>query len=371
MFNDNIVISCNSYWYAFNFRKSTIERFIELGFKVTVVAPFDEAYRAKVNDLGASVSDFRLNAKSTNPIIELMSFFDLFLTYRKLSPAVIFHFTPKNNLYGSLAAFFLNIPCINNISGRGKVFSNGGFLASLVTYAYKKILKTSSHIFFQNCEDLCFFKDLGVTSPGLFSVIPGSGADLDRFKYSDLPSDDVITFLMFGRLLTEKGVHEFLDAAKQCYSSKIEFILAGFLDEDELVLSSKIDRYARAGYLKYRGPTDNVIPLIENCHCVVLPSYYSEGIPKSLIESIAMGRPVITTDNIGCKEVFNGRNGYLIKPRVTQSLVNAVHNFVALSSRKRLAMSLESRNYAVSRFDEAYILSRYVEVVQRILLDKV
>lgn len=357
-----IVISCNSYWYAFNFRASTITHFKKLGFEVFVVAPRDKYYGSKVHDLGARTCDIRLIPNGTNPFSELISVFSILLSYRKLHPDCVLHFTPKNTIYGTFSAWILGIKCINNISGRGKVFSKSNILSLFVTFLYKKILNKSSHIFFKNNEDKIFFEELGVTSAGKLSLISGSGVDVDRFGYRELSVGESISFLMFGRLLSEKGVDEFLEAAKHLSGGRVRFSLVGFVDQNDPLLLARIKKAAAAKYIDFKPPVDDVFPIIVDSHCVVLPSYYSEGIPKSLIEGLSVGRPIITTDNI---EVFNGNNGFLIEPRSTKALVAAIEKFILLCPDEMRHMGRESRGYAVSRFDQRNMISEYEKVVFR------
>ena len=221
-------------------------------------------------------------------------------------------------------------------------------------------------IFFQNEEDRELFINAGFIDPSLTTRLPGSGVDLQRFKQCPLPNDGSMRFLLVARLLYEKGVETYVQAAEALRAKypHVECRVVGMLDakNPSAIPREVVEGWHKAGKIIFRGSTDTVEIEIAQAHCIVLPSYYREGVPRSLLEGAAMGRPVITSDNIGCRETVNpGVSGYICKPRDTESLIDAMEAIVTLDKTKLASMANASRTWIEQAFDEKLVHEKYIQ----------
>ncbi|OKP08188.1 glycosyltransferase family 4 protein [Xenorhabdus thuongxuanensis] len=371
-----IVISANTSWYLYNFRKNTILALIKEGYKVIVLAPYDN-YTDKLIELGALFHNVYLDQCGINPINEFRTIKELINFYRKEKVSLVLNFTSKNNIYNTIIAKFFNIKVINNISGLGTAFIKKNLLSRILKLLYKYSQGRSDLIFFQNKDDLNLFLNEKIISSEKIDIIPGSGVDLSRFSvnYSTEKKTKELKFLLVARMLYPKGIKHFVEAAKIIKGryDNVSFSLLGFIDSKNplAVKSSEIDEWVKKGFVEYLGTSDNVEKEIALTDCIVLPSYYKEGIPKSLLEAIAMGKPIITTDNIGCKEtVINGYNGFLCKPRSTSSLVTAIEKFIRIPHEEKILFGKRSREKAENEFDEKIVIKKYLTSIRYILSEK-
>jgi len=368
---NNIAITANTSWYIYNFRKNTIVELINRGINVHVISPFDD-YTGKLRALGCMVHDIKIDRRGINPVIDAFTCLNFVRLYLKIKPQTILNFTPKNNIYSSLAAAPLSIPVINNIAGLGHAFINNGLLNKIVRTLYKISQCRAEYIFFQNEEDMAVFRKHNIGSTAIKERIPGSGVDLTRFSFTPVQKAKTIKFLLSARMLKEKGVYLFADAArhfKQKYGNTVDFSLLGFCDAQHPsgVNIEEINTWVDEGIINYLGVTDRVESVLKDVHCVVLPSYYREGVPKSLLEAGAMGKPIITTDNVGCREtVVDGFNGYLCKPSCLTSLVEAIEKIINSSEHELDQLGKNSRKHIASHFDEAIVINKYLSSISQV-----
>ncbi|AFM60745.1 glycosyltransferase family 4 protein [Enterobacter cloacae] len=366
-----ISITANTSWYIYNFRKNTIRALREKGYEVFAICPDDE-YQDKLEKLGCTLIVIPMQRWGKNPLSDLKTLFAFYKVFKQYKINLTLNFTPKNNIYATLAASVLNIKVINNIAGLGVVFIENGFFSKLVSFLYKTSQKKADYIFFQNEEDRDLFVKMGVITDNCSDRLPGSGVDLTRFNYSPIRNEKTIKFLLVARLIAEKGVYHFVEAARVLKSvyPNLEFFLLGPIDKSSAsaVSIDEINEWERLGLITYLGFTDSVEDHLLNADCIVLPSYYREGVPKSLLEAAAIGRPIITTDNIGCREVVdNGFNGFLCKPNSTSSLVESINKFLSLDFEHKVEMGLKSRRKIEKEFDEQIVINKYQSVIERVL----
>jgi len=366
-----VVIGLNSSWNLVNFRSGLIRALVKAGHEVISVAPHDD-YSAKIPSLGCKYVPLAIDAKGKNPLKELflvLMFIRLFKTTR---PDVFLGYTIKPNIYGSLAARLCGVKVINNIAGLGISFQSRTIFTRFLERLYRIALSSSCRVFFQNEDDMGQFVRLGLVKTELTGRVPGSGVDLLRFSATPLLPRSIsrpFRFLLISRMLWSKGVSEFVEAARRLKStySGVEFCLLGFLDvqNPDAISRETMDEWVAEGVINYLGSTDNVSAEIISADCVVLPSYYPEGVPRSLLESAAIGRPIVTTDTVGCREVVEpGTNGFLCKPRDAQDLAEKLENILSLSEARLAEMGLASRRLAESKFDEKIVINRYLEAIQ-------
>jgi glycosyltransferase involved in cell wall biosynthesis len=367
-----IIITANTSWYLYNFRKNTILSLINNGYKVTAVAPIDK-YSSMLEELGCDYCDLVIDQGGTNPIKDIKTALDFFKLYNCIKPSVVLNFTPKNNIYSTLAAKLSGSKVINNIAGLGTLFINESVISKIARVLYKYSQSKADFIFFQNEDDRELFKLHKIAASVKNDRLPGSGADLSRFTLSPSPDDNVTRFLLIARMLYDKGIGQYVDAArtlKERYGNTVEFRLLGFLDVDNPSAVSKVqmNNWMQEGVINYLGVSDNVETEISQVDCMVLPSYYREGVPKSLLEACAMGKPIVTTDNVGCREtVDDGKNGYLCEARSVPSLIDALDRMINLTHEQRLVMGKNSREKVEREFDEKIVIDKYLLIINMLL----
>ena len=364
--NTKVLIFSNSLWNIFNFRLNLILRLKQSNYYIKLLAPFDNYY----NQL--SDYDFvhiKIDNHGLNPIVDFFLFLQLVFILIKEKPDCILTYTPKCNIYAGLAARLTNTPIINNISGLGSVFINNNLTTQLVMLLYKFALNKSLKVFFQNNDDLSLFIQKGLVNPNITGLLPGSGVDINRFTPIPLPSPrSSFVFLLVARMLKDKGILEFVTAARALKAKypHIECQLLGFLDvkNPTAVSSEEMSAWVNEGVVNYLGTSDSVVDYLRLADCVVLPSY-REGTPRSLLEAASVGKPIITTDAVGCREVVDeGYNGFLCEPRNAEDLTAKMERMLLLPEADRLKMGVNSREKAVRQFDEKIVIDKYVEVIR-------
>jgi glycosyltransferase involved in cell wall biosynthesis len=371
----NIAISANTSWYIYNFRKNTIAALLQQGYQVIAIAPEDE-YSDKLSELGCKFIDIKIDQGGTNPVRDIKTFFDFYHIYKTTKIDVVLNFTPKNNIYSTLAAHFNNTKAINNIAGLGILFINESITSKIAKFLYKISQSKASKLFFQNEEDRQLFLENKITTMVPTDRLPGSGVDLSRFTLTPAPDDNKVRFLLIARMLYDKGIQQYVDAArnlKQKYGTNVELCLLGFLDVNNPSAVSTVDMnsWVEEGIINYLGVSDNVEQEIAKVDCMVLPSYYREGVPKSLLEAGSMGKPIVTTDSVGCREtVDDGINGYLCEPRSSESLTEKLSLIIEMSHEQRLEMGLKSREKIQKEFDEKIVINKYLAAVDVCIQNK-
>ena len=361
-----IAICINTAWNLVNFRAGLISALIAEGHEVLAVAPPDK-HVSRVTALGCRFVPITMDNRGTNPIKDFFLFVRLLRLLGREKPDVFLAYTIKPNVYGSLAAHCFGVPVINNIAGLGTVFIKNTLLTAVVRGLYKLSLRSSAKIFFQNEDDRSIFVREGLVDPALTDRLPGSGVDLQRFEYCPPTiSKGGVRFLLIARMLWDKGVGELVQAARLLKQRGIqaEVCLLGFLDvkNPSAISRTQMDEWVAEGVVTYLGEADDVRPHIVEASCVVLPSFYREGVPRSLLEAAAMGRPIITTNSVGCREVVDdGVNGFLCQPQDAQDLAEKMERFIALSSSERAEMGRRGREKIERGFDEKIVISKYLQ----------
>ncbi len=334
-----------------------------------IIAPQDVGVEERMRALNVDRVPIRIDRSGINPWSDLK----LLATYRqllkRLRPAAYLGYTIKPNIYGSMAAALLGIPALPNVSGLGTAFIRNGLLQHVVTRLYRFGFRHAPVVFFQNAEDRDLFVSRRIVRPQQARVLPGSGVDLDRFAPAPL-TDGPATFLFIGRLLRDKGVIEFVEAARALNDvlPGARFQLLGPIDEGNRtsIRPAELEQWMGQGAIEYLGTTDDVRPFIAAATAVVLPSY-REGLPRSLLEAGAMGRPLIATDVPGCRDVVvDGVNGYLCAVRDRFSLAAAIRRMAELPHERRVAMGEAARRQVQDRFSEELVVRTYLDVLRNV-----
>jgi glycosyltransferase involved in cell wall biosynthesis len=368
-----VIIALNSAWNLVNFRAGLIRAMISAGYDVVAVAPPD-AHVEGLRALGCRYLPLPVDSKGTHPGRDLKLLLRFWLLLRSERPSVYLGYTVKPNVYGSLAAHALGIPVINNVAGLGAVFIRDTWLTGLVKRLYRLALARSAKVFFQNNEDRHLFVQAGLVRPEVTDRLPGSGVDLVRFRLQGTRDkrncQASFRFLLIARMLWDKGVGEYVEAARLVRRRypEVEFCLLGFLDVQNpaAIPRAQMDEWVAEGVVSYLGAANDVRPHIAHADCVVLPSY-REGVPRTLLEAAAMGRPIITTDAVGCRDVVDDEvNGYLCTPRDPDDLAIKMLQMIELPHEIRQTMSLRSREKVEREFDEQIVIKSYLEAIREI-----
>lgn len=390
-----VLLVSNTAWSIANFRDELIRALLAAGYEVVAVAPPDE-YVPRIEALGVRFVPLAMDNKGTHPGRDFGLFLRFLSLLRRERPAVFLGYTIKPNVYGGLAARLLGIAAINNVAGLGTAFIRDTWLTRVVEGLYGVGLSGAKKVFFQNDEDTALFLARRLVRPNVIERLPGSGVDTKRFapelfpchpdprhhredgnvdsrirgKYGDVGLRP-FRFLLSARLLWDKGVGEFVEAARQLLQEGVaaEFQLLGFLDVENrsAVARNNVEAWEREGLVRYLGTVDDVRPMIVQADCIVLPSY-REGVPRSLLEAASMAKPIITTDAVGCRDVVSDSvNGYLCRPRDSKDLARHMRQMMALSPEERRKMGLAGREKMVREFDENIVIGRYLETIQEIL----
>lgn len=365
-----ILFSANTSWYLYNYYRNTFLAFMERGYEVFVSSPVD-GYTHKLMALGCVHIPLPMLPASKNPLQELRSVRHFFRIYRALRPDAVFHFTLKCNLYGSLAASLLGIPHANNVSGLGSGFNSAGPLKTLIQWMYMITQRKAGRIFFQTVADRDFMLQEGLVSSTQAALLPGSGVDLTHFRKTPRTEADkagaAFTFVFAGRIIWEKGFPYLPDAMRIVKQKDpgIECHVYGFLEEGnpKYVSRSQLAEWESEGILSYQGPLEDVRKAYRASDCVVLPTYYREGVPKSLLEAAAMGKPIIATNVNGCTEaVKHGVNGLLCEARDAESLASTMLQMAHLDDEQRAQMGTNGRERVEASFGETRIIHAYLEI---------
>jgi glycosyltransferase involved in cell wall biosynthesis len=365
-----IVISINTSWNIYNFRLDLIKSLQAQGYEIIALAPKD-TYVAKLEALDIKCYHVKLNAKGTSPIRDLGLIFQYYKLFKIIKPDIVLSYTIKPNIYGNFALYLLGIPVINNISGLGTLFIKTSFATSIAKFLYKFSLRSSSHVFFQNEQDQKLFLKLNLIKFHKCSIIPGSGVDVEKFN-CDRTENLGNKYLFVGRLISDKGVFEYLESAVSIlkHHPNKEFLLCGAIDSNnKTAISIKDLEYYTNNYsqIKYLGKTDAIIKLLSKIDVMVLPSY-REGLSRSLVEAAAMSLPIITTNVPGCNDVVeHGLNGFLCEVKSQESLENSILKMIKLSNDKRLQMGLNGRSIIINKFTYKIVNNIYLDMMNKIL----
>lgn len=364
----------NTGFALYNFRLALMKYLSDTGWCVIAVANDEADFFTRFEKKGVRFIHVPIDHKGKNLVSDLQLVWRLNLLYRKEAPDLVHHFTIKPVIFGSIAAKLARVPAIvNSITGLGYVFKKGGILKKIVSDLYKVALTGNIKITFQNNDDYDFFVSNRIVNKENASIILGSGVNTDEIRpTTGLIKNNHFTFLMVSRMLWSKGVREYVSAAEKIKKKfpKSSFVMAGgasgggAIGNPEAISEDWLKAVNEIGCVKWVGriPFQDVMDLLDNSDVVVLPSYYPEGVPRSLIEAAAKGKAIITTDTPGCREVVvDGINGFVVPPKDIDSLEKSMIKFIR-QPEIVYDMGVESRKRAVDLFDEKKILEQTASV---------
>jgi len=371
-----VVLVSRCSWTLYNFRAGLIKALVSRGETIIGGGAGGDGYEDKIRSLGIHFETLLIDKGGVNPLTDLRLLFMLYRWYKTEAPDVVHHFTIKPVIYGSIAAYLAGVPkIINTITGLGYVYTQrAGILRRIVDVLYRAALRCATHVFFQNADDRRLFVSRGLVRCSKTSLVPGSGVDLKRFKPIETPTNagsDSIVVLMVARVLRDKGVLEFVEAAKIVKAKKnnVIFRILGEVDRSNpaAIAMEELDGWVREGIIDWLGHTDDVRPAVQAADIVVLPSY-REGTPRSLLEAAAMGKAIVTTDTVGCRNVVDhGINGWLVPIKDSDRLATAIFS-LSESKELRDTMGSAGRHKMESEFDERIVIEKTIAVYSRDLI---
>lgn len=355
-----ILILSNHFITLYNFRKELIKRLNDEGHEVYISMPKSEDNKFFI-DMGCKIIETPVDRRGINPARDLSLIITYIRIMKEVKPDIVFSYTIKPNIYGSIASNITKNKHINNITGTGGTFLKRSFVSEVAKLLYKISVKKSYKVFFQNSGD----KDLFVKNKMVnenYAMLPGSGVNLEQFQVSGLPSDEEMNFIFMGRVMELKGIEQYLETAKVVKEEypNTNFYIAGFIEEDRY--KSIIDEYNSKKIINFIGFQKDIKSWIEKCHCTILPSHGGEGVPNVLLESAAMGRVCIASSINGSKDVIDdGRTGYLFETGNAEDLIDKVKKFLDLNFEDKCKMGIAGRTKVESEFDRKIVIDKYLD----------
>ena len=360
---ERILILTNNIGGLFSFRKEVVKAIVDAGYEVSISKPDDDERVNYFKSIGCQIIDTPFNRRGKNPFADLKLMFTYLGIIRKIKPLAVLTYTIKPNIYGGIACRLASTPQIANVTGLGDAIENGGWLQKLTVFLYKLGVGKASTVFFQNTANLEFCRRHKMVK-GPMRLIPGSGVNLQYHHLQDYPDQDQpLIFLFISRLLREKGIDEYLEAAKAIKAKypSTEFHILGSSEEN---YEERLMALEKEGVVVYHGQRQDVRPYIGRSCCVVHPSYYPEGMSNVLLESCAAGRPIITTDRPGCGEIVDdGVNGFVVKQRDSFDLEQKIDTFIKLPYENKRQMGLAARKKVEEEFDRNIVVEAYIETI--------
>ena len=357
-----ILILSNPYITIYAFRRELVARMCAAGHRVYISSPHDERNRY-FEDLGCTMIDTPMSRRGMNPVEDLKLVGQYKKMMQELKPDIIFSYTIKPNIYGTMASNALGLKQVCNVTGTGATFLKETALSKLVRLLYKVSVRKCYKVFFQNTGDKDYFVRHGMVKDN-WALLPGSGVNLQENSLAELPDTGEIRFLFAGRAMAVKGMDEYLECARVIREllPNTCFYIAGFVEEEKY--QKRIADYEALGVVKYLGFQDDMKPLLRSCHCLILPSLGGEGVPNVLLEAAATGRPCIASDINGSVDVVeDGVTGYIFEKGNAQDLIGKVERFLCLSYEEKRQMGLRGRDKVVREFDREIVIARYMKEI--------
>lgn len=353
-----VLLLANQYDTILDFRMELIKALVKKEYEVYVALPSDK-HNSIIEEAGCTIINLNMSRKGTNPISEWITKSHIERVIRDIRPDVVLTFTIKPNIYGGLVCSKLKVPYIANITGLGLALESEGLLKTISILLYRLGLGHADIVFFQNAANQDFMLSNKIVS-GRFALIPGSGVNTEKYTLQDYPDDSLTQFAYVSRVMKEKGIDQYLEMAvaiKRKYPNTL-FHVCGMCEQGyQKVMSEMVSK----GVVQYHGQVDNISEIYRNVHCIVHPSFYPEGLSNVLLEASASGRPIITTDKPGCKEIVeHGINGYVVKQRDSADLINKVETFLSKSYSEKRQMGINGRARVVEKYNRSIVVDKYL-----------
>lgn len=358
-----IVILTNDSTYVYNLRREVIAEMRARKWQVSIVCE-EWQHIEDLCEMGCELIPVETGRHGKNPFsdLQLKHFYGRILKQKK--PDIVLTYNIKPNVYGGMECARLKIPYLANVCGLGTPLTCPGPMRLLTSILYKMGLRKASCVFFQNTENEKFFNDRNM-APGHHHLLPGSGVNTSRYAVMEYPDGETIDFLFIARVMKNKGIDQYLDAAKAIkaqYPNTVFHIVGGCDDERYI---KELQELEGKGIVKYHGQQNSVLPFQKISSCTIHPTYYPEGMSNVLLESAACARPIITTDRSGCREIIDdGVNGFICKQKDSADLIRQIEKFLALTWEQRRDMGLAGRAKVEREFDRQLVVDAYMEEIE-------
>lgn len=351
-----ILILANHYNTLRIFRRELIKKLVDMGNEVIIsIPPTDNENMKILESYGCEIVITNMERRGLNPLADLLLIVRYLRLLAMIKPSKVITYTIKPNIYGSLACKLQKKNHYVNVTGLGSAFQYDGFIKKLVTFLYEIALNKATKVFFENIGNRDVFVQNHIISEDKTIVMPGAGVNLDEFLFCDYPPDGVIKFLFIGRIMKEKGIDELflaIQKIKENYAN-VDFEFIGWYEDNYKGIVATLEQQH---IIKYHGFQSNVKPFIQNSHCVILPSYH-EGMSNTLLESAAMGRPLIASNIHGCMEaVIDSKSGLLCNVKDSDDLYLKIEQFINLSYITKVNMGQAARKHMEDVFDKQKVV---------------
>ena len=359
----NVLILANKSTGLYKFRGELLETLVARGHQVYLSVPNGD-FIAEMQQMGCHFIETEISRHGVNPFTDKK----YCSIIKSVKPDIVFTYTIKPNVYGGIACQICKVPYVANVTGLGTAVENKGLLQKITLALYKTGLRKAKRVFFQNQKNQQFMLEHGVVK-GAYSLLPGSGVNLDRFSPLPYPDENNgIHFVFISRIMREKGIDQYLEAASSLRAKRsnpsLHFHICGFCEKE---YQGELDELIAKGIVEYHGMVRDVREILKNVHCTVHPSFYPEGLSNVLLESCACARPIITTDRSGCREVVDdGVNGYVVKQRDSEDLIQKMEQFIALPYEEKMKMGLAGRAKVESEFNRQIVVDAYLKELEAI-----
>ena len=357
------------------FRKELIDAILKNNYDILLSCPYGEKFEL-MKDYKWIYDNPEINRIGPNVIDDFKLFVHYFKLLKKYKPDILLTFTSKPNVYANISAQLLKIPYIPNVTGLGSVLKKSFLFQKFFMFLYKIAFKKANCIMFQNIQNYDLAKKHNVVN-SKYCLIPGSGVDVGRYPLMDYPDggDGIngkpVVFNYIGRVLNDKGVDNFIEAAKIIKNKypNTEFNILGFIEPSEKHYEKELKELEEKKIIFYRGSQKDVRPWIKRSHAIIHPSIYGEGVSNVLLENASSGRPIITTDNIGCKDtVINGITGLVYHGGCVEDLVSNIETFITrFPNEQRKQMGLYGREKIKNEFNRDYVIKKYLLEIKRLV----
>ncbi|SEK89013.1 glycosyltransferase family 4 protein [Ruminococcus albus] len=360
---ERILIVSNVTAGLVSFRSELIET-LKKKYNVIVLAS-DNGRKERLEALGVKVINIDLERHGTNPLKEI-KIISLYKSYMKrIKPIIVLTYTIKPNIYAGMAAACLNIPYVANITGLGSTVENSGLMQKITIPLYRFGLRKAQKVFFQNSYNQKFMLQRHIVEKKQCELLPGSGVNLEKYNVHSYPNKDTIDFVFISRVIKEKGIDQYLDAAKYIRKKypQTRFHICGDCEEEYEELLKQLEH---DGVIIYHGRIEDISEMHRQCSCTIHPSYYPEGMSNVLLEACACGRPIITTNRPGCQEVVeDGINGFIVKQKDSKDLICKIEMFLNLSNEAKMQMGLAGRRKVEQEFDRKIVINKYLQEISK------
>ena len=370
--NKLVAIFTNNDDDIYCFRKELIESIIDAGYDVLISCPYGEKFEL-MQHIEYIYDNPDIDRRGTNIVADGKLFIHYLKLLKKYKPGVVLTYTAKPNVYCGLAAHLLKIPVIANVTGFGSVLKKGGFVQKLIMHLFRFSYRRSKCVMFQNDTNMKLAIESGMVK-GDARLIPGSGVNTERFPLQEYPAGgngingEKVVFNYVGRILEDKGVEDYIAAAKIIKKKypETEFNMLGFIEETEAHYNEDLKNLEEKGIIKFHGSQKDTKPFIKKSHAIIHPSTYGEGMSNVLLESGSSGRPIISTDNPGCRETFiDGETGFMYHGGNVDELVGNIEKFLAMPNEKREEMGRKGRNYIKENFSRNIVIHEYLNKIEK------